>query len=97
MSSASTRGANIPETNLGMAVWTCSTVQQSSSSPSLDTSSFNIHLYRGWDPIKHEDFDDMWVYEGVLPRWGYTGHIVGQRQKITIDGTNSTDSPTNCD
>ncbi|KAI0869708.1 hypothetical protein GGS24DRAFT_511673 [Hypoxylon argillaceum] len=73
-----------------------------------DKSSFNIHLYGGWDPIKRVDFDDIWVltipsftwikvYEGKLPRWGHTCHVVGQRQMLTVGGTNSTSYPTNCD
>ncbi|KAF2964582.1 hypothetical protein GQX73_g8986 [Xylaria multiplex] len=73
-----------------------------------DRSSFNIHLYGGWDPIKHEEFDEIWVlsipsftwikvYKGVFPRWGHTCHIVGQRQMISVGGTNSTDYPETCD
>ena len=33
----------------------------------------------------------MQVYTGVLPRFAHTCHIVGNRQMLTVGGTNSTD------
>ncbi|KAJ8114875.1 hypothetical protein ONZ43_g4798 [Nemania bipapillata] len=73
-----------------------------------DKSSFNIYLYGGWDPIKQREFDDIWVlsipsftwtrvFDGKSPRWGHTCHVVGQRQMITVGGTNNNNYPTNCD
>ncbi|KAK7754885.1 hypothetical protein SLS62_003199 [Diatrype stigma] len=50
-----------------------------------------------------EYFDDIWVlsipsftwtkvYQGVLPRFGHTCHVVGNRQMITVGGINGTTS-----
>ncbi|CAJ2514047.1 Uu.00g021660.m01.CDS01 [Anthostomella pinea] len=66
-----------------------------------DNSSFNIYLYGGWDPTQTKYFDDIWVlsipsftwtkvYEGTLPRFAHTCHLVGNRQMITVGGINST-------
>ncbi|KAK9771907.1 putative Peptidase A1 domain-containing protein [Seiridium cardinale] len=62
-----------------------------------DNSSFNIYMYGGWDPTQNQALDEIWVYEGTLPRFGHTCHLVGGRQMITIGGTNLTNYPTNCD
>ncbi|RYC64172.1 hypothetical protein CHU98_g2053 [Xylaria longipes] len=96
-----------PDSSTSNNGWWTQTVDGEAPSPRVDfctvvvsapdKSSFNIYLYGGWDPTKYEDFDDIWVYQGVLPRWGHTCHIVGQRQMLTVGGTNSTNYPTNCD
>jgi hypothetical protein len=72
-----------------------------------DNSSYNIYMYGGRDGL-NKYYDETWILtlpsfqwklvnSGTSPRYSHTCHVVGNRQMLTVGGSDTSRLTAGCD